>query len=98
MLEMGIVTHRIATVGAVLLMVVNGGCLGDRVLVRDLHIHQMQSTGVAPGPFIVDVSQLPPHSVEVRQDTMDGTGSPATSLTIQSKIAVKILLVPATQP
>ncbi len=74
-----------------------GGCLGDRAADRTLEIHQIQSTDTYTGQFQIDASQVPPDAIETRVDS-GSQGAPVTSLTINSRYAVRVLLVPATQP
>ena len=83
----------LATVAVALLV---GGCLGDRAADRTLTIYQMQSTGTYTGQFQIDMSQLPPGAVKTRVDS-GGQGFPVTTLTIDQRYAVKVVLVPVKQ-
>jgi hypothetical protein len=75
-----------------------GGCyLGSRAADRTLKIHQFQSTNTYIGQFEIDASQLPRDAIETRVDS-GSQGTPVTSLTIDSRYAVRVLLVPAKQP
>jgi hypothetical protein len=72
-------------------------CIGDRAADRTLRIYQMQSTGTYSGQFQVDTSQLPPDAIKTRVD--DGSqGSPVTTLTIDYRYPIRVVLVPAKQP
>jgi hypothetical protein len=70
-----------------------GGCLGDRAADRTLRIHQLQSTDRYTGQFQIDASQLPPNAITKRVDS-GSDGAPITSLTINQKYPIRILLVP----
>jgi hypothetical protein len=70
-----------------------GGCLGDRAADRTLTIHQMQSTGAYTGQFQIDTSQLPADAIAKRVDS-GGEGVPVTSLTIDQRYPVRVVLVP----
>lgn len=68
------------------------GC--SRAADRTLAIRQFQSTNTYPGQFQIDLSPLPPGAV-TRTDSGD-PGSPVTSLVIDMKYPIKVVLVPAT--
>jgi hypothetical protein len=73
------------------LIAISGCFFGDRAADRTLSVHQyMQSRNV--GPFIVDSSSMPVDAVRTIRDGSD------TSLEIQGKYPVKIMIVPASQP
>jgi len=74
-----------------------GGCLGDRAADRTLTIYQMQSTDTYIGQFQIDASQLPPGAIKTRVDT-GSQGVPVTSLTIDQRYPIRVVLVPAKQP
>lgn len=74
-----------------------GGCLGDRAADRTLTIYQLQATDTYGGQFQIDVSQLPPDAVESRVDE-NGQGVPVTTLTIDQRYPIRIVLVPAANP
>lgn len=90
---------RIAVAVCVLLLASSvAGCLGDHAADRTLTIYQIQRTDTYTGPFQIDVSQLPPDAIEERTDT-GGEGIPETSLTINSKYPIRVVLVPVgTEP
>lgn len=71
------------------------GCIGDRAADRTLTIHQMQSTDTYSGQFQIDASQLPPGAIKTRVDT-GSQGVPVTTLTIDQRYPIRIVLVPAT--
>ena len=81
---------RLATVLVALSM---GGCFGDRAADRTLTIYQVQSTDTYAGEFKIDVSQLPPAAIETRVDS-GGQGVPVTSLTIDQRYPIRVVLVP----
>jgi hypothetical protein len=70
-----------------------GGCFGDRAADRTLTIYQLQSTETYVGQFQIDTSQLPPGAVKTRIDSA-GQGGPLTSLTIDQRYPVRVVLVP----
>ena len=70
-----------------------GGC--SRAADRTLKIYQLQSDDTYIGQFHIDVSQLPPGAIKERVDS-GGKGLPVTSLTIDMKYPIRILLVSAT--
>lgn len=74
-----------------------GGCLGDRAADRSLTIYQMQSTGTYNGQFQIDASQLPPDAIKTRVDR-GGQGTPVTTLTIDQRYPIRVVLVPVKQP
>ncbi|MDB5325716.1 MAG: hypothetical protein JWM57_1285 [Phycisphaerales bacterium] len=74
-----------------------GGCTLDPAAGRTLEIRQTQLTSTYRGKFVVDASQLPEGSVE-RVERKDHWGNPVTELKISSAQAVRILIVPTTQP
>ena len=69
-----------------------GGC--SRAADRTLKIYQFQSTDTYAGQFQIDTSQLPPDAIKERSDS-GGKGSPVSSLTVDKKYPIRILLVPA---
>jgi hypothetical protein len=83
-------------VATVVIAFSTGGCLGDRAADRTLTIYQMQSTNTYHGQFQIDVSQLPPDAIKTRVDT-DTQGVPVTSLTIDQRYPIRVVLVPATE-
>jgi hypothetical protein len=83
---------------AVVLLFSSGCIFGDRAADRSLTVHQYQSIGGDSGPFLIDVSQLPPDVIQERADGHDQWGNPTTSLQIRRDYPVKIMLVPATGP
>jgi hypothetical protein len=75
-----------------------GGCFqGDRAADRTLKIHQIQSTDTYIGQFQIDTSQLPPGAIATRVDS-GSQGDPVSSLTIDSRYPIRVVLVPAKQP
>jgi hypothetical protein len=74
-----------------------GGCIGDRAADRTLTIYQMQSTDTYNGQFQIDTSQLPPDAIKARTDS-GGEGAPVTSLTIDQRYPIRVVLIPAKQP
>ena len=73
-----------------------GGCLGDRAADRTLTIYQMQATGTYTGQFQIDVSQLPADAIKTRVDS-GGPGVPVTTLTIDQRCPIRVVLVPVTE-
>jgi len=73
------------------------GCLGDPVATRRLEVGQVQSSDTPTGKFDLDVSQLPLGSYS-RVEDKDQWGNPVTKLNIVQGKAVRIIVVPATQP
>lgn len=57
----------------------------------------MQSTDTYNGQFQIDASQLPSDAIETRVDS-GGQGVPVTSLTIDYRYPIRVVLVPAKQP
>ncbi len=84
----------LATVVVALLV---SSCIGDRAADRTLTIYQMQSTGTYTGQFQIDTSQLPPDAIETRVDD-SSQGVPVTTLTIDYRYPIQVVLVPAKQP
>jgi hypothetical protein len=78
------------------LSLLTSGCFGDRELTRALAIDQLQQTTTYGGPFEIDTSQLPPNAVTVRES--EDNGGPITSITLDAKYSVRIVLVPSTRP
>jgi hypothetical protein len=74
-----------------------GGCLGDRAADRTLTIYQMQSTDTYVGQFEIDASQLPPDAIKARTD-VGGKGAPITTLTLDQRYSVRVVLVPVKRP
>jgi hypothetical protein len=72
------------------------GCIGDRAADRTLEIHQVQSTNSYTGQFRIDMSQIPPDAIKTEVKN-NNSGSPVTSLTIDSEYPIRILIVPATK-
>ena len=72
-----------------------GAC--SRAADRTLEIHQVQRFDTYTGQFQIDASQLPPDAIEKRVDS-GNEGAPVTSLTIGSMYAVRVMLVPVSQP
>ena len=70
-----------------------GGCLGDRAADRTLTIYQLQSTDAYSGQFQIDTSQLPPDAISKRVNS-GSEGVPVTSLTIDQKYPIRVVLVP----
>jgi hypothetical protein len=62
---------------------------------RTLTIYQMQSTGTYIGQFQIDASQLPPGAIKTRVDS-GSQQVPVTSLTIDQRYPIRVVLVPAT--
>ena len=88
-------TICLATVVVALSM---SGCIhGDAAADRTLTIYQFQSTDAHIGQFQIDASQLPPDAIETRVDS-GSQGAPVTSLTINMKYPIRVVLVPAKQP
>jgi hypothetical protein len=71
------------------------GCWGDAAADRSLKIYQLQSTETYGGQFQIDTSQLPPDAIVKRNDS-GGVGRPVTSLTIDQKYPIRVVLVPVT--
>jgi hypothetical protein len=69
------------------------GCLGDRAADRTLTIYQLQSTDTHTGQFQIDASQLPRDAIAKRTDS-GSEGMPVTSLTIDHKYPIRVVLVP----
>jgi hypothetical protein len=69
-----------------------GCCLADRAAERTVEIHQLQTMSNT-GQFEIDVSQLPADAIQ-SQTTTGGAGAPVTSLTIDSKYRIRVVLVP----
>ncbi len=86
-------TRTFFVLSAALVVLSLAGCLGDRAADRTLEIHQLQSTTTYPGPFEIDLSQLPKGAVESNQ-TSGGSGTPVTSVTINQECPIRIVLVP----
>jgi hypothetical protein len=86
---------RVAVSTACLLLIAATvlGCLGDRAADRTLTIHQLQSTDLPIGQFQIDTSQLPSEAIKSRSDR-GSEGAPVTSLEIDQKYRVRIVLVP----
>ncbi len=70
------------------------GChLGDRAADRTLTIHQLQTTDSPGGQFQIDTSQLPSNAIVSRSDS-GSVGAPVTSLEIDQKYRIRVVLVP----
>ena len=72
-----------------------GSC--SRAADRTLTIHQFASTDTYTGQFQMDTSQLPADAIKERTDT-GPAGAPVTTLTLNQKYAVRVLIVPVVQP
>ncbi len=83
----------LSRMGCALLVAASAGCLGDRAADRTLTIHQMQTTDTASGQFQIDTTQLPADAIDNRDDH-GGEGAPVTSLEINQKYRIRVLLVP----
>ena len=89
-------TRAFTLVSVATIALSTAGCfLGDRVATRTLTIYQVQNAAAYHGPFEIDASGLPPDAIESREDREVGA---ETSLVLKPGYAVKVLLVPATQP
>jgi hypothetical protein len=85
---------RLGRSGCVLLLAATtAGCLGDRAADRTLTIHQVQSTDTDTGQFKIDTSQLPSDAV-ISRSIRGGEGRPVTSLEIDQKYDIRVMLVP----
>jgi len=73
------------------------GCFGDRAADRALTIYQIQSTETYSGQFQIDTSQLPPDAIKTRVAS-GSQGAPVSSLTIDQRYPIRVVLVPAKQP
>jgi hypothetical protein len=69
------------------------GC--SRAADRTLTIRQFQSADTYAGQFKIDVSQLPPGAIKERADS-GSEGAPVTSITIDIKYPIRVVLVPVT--
>ena len=91
-------TRTTLCLATVLVALSTGGCIhGDRAADRTLTIYQMQSTDTYVGQFQIDASQLPSDAIETRVDNND-QGVPVTTLTIDYRYPIRVVLVPADQP
>ncbi len=84
-----------AFVPACLLLIVATviGCLGDGAAERTLTIHQLQGADSPIGQFQIDTSQLPSKAIVSRSDS-GGDGTPVTSLEVDQKYRIRVVLVP----
>ena len=82
-------------IATIVVALCTGGCLGDRAADRTFRIYQLQSADTYIGQFQIDASQLPPGAVKTRVDS-GGQGVPVTSLTIDQRYPIRVVLVPAT--
>ena len=60
---------------------------------RTLKIYQFQSTDTYSGQFQIDTSQLPPDAIKNWVDS-GSKGALVTSLTIDQKYSIRVVLVP----